>query len=107
MYEVGGDVPVNELEGLLGEDIFENADCDTIGGFITETLGRIPQAGETLPLETLGYTLTVAEATPRAVTKVTITRTAEKRPIRSPRRSRSAASDAKKTGTGKSEPVPG
>ena len=73
-----GDVPVNELEGLLGEDIFENADCDTIGGFITETLGRIPQAGETLPLETLGYTLTVAEATPRAVTKVTITRTAEK-----------------------------
>ena len=34
--------------------------------------------GETLPLETLGYTLTVAEATPRAVTKVTITRTAEK-----------------------------
>ncbi len=78
MYEVGGDVPVNELEGLLGEDIFENADCDTIGGFITETLGRIPQAGETLPLETLGYTLTVAEATPRAVTKVTITRTAEK-----------------------------
>ena len=29
-------------------------------------------------LETLGYTLTVAEATPRAVTKVTITRTAEK-----------------------------
>ena len=59
-------------------DIFENADCDTIGGFITETLGRIPQAGETLPLETLGYTLTVAEATPRAVTKVTITRTAEK-----------------------------
>ena len=78
VYEVGGDVPVNELEGLLGEDIFENADCDTIGGFITETLGRIPQAGETLPLETLGYTLTVAEATPRAVTKVTITRTAEK-----------------------------
>ena len=75
---MGGDVPVNELEGLLGEDIFENADCDTIGGFITETLGRIPQAGETLPLETLGYTLTVAEATPRAVTKVTITRTAEK-----------------------------
>ena len=53
VYEVGGDVPVNELEGLLGEDIFENADCDTIGGFITETLGRIPQAGETLPLETL------------------------------------------------------
>ena len=26
VYEVGGDVPVNELEGLLGEDIFENAD---------------------------------------------------------------------------------
>ena len=51
VYEVGGDVPVNELEGLLGEDIFENADCDTIGGFITETLGRIPQAGETLPLD--------------------------------------------------------
>ena len=48
---MGGDVPVNELEGLLGEDIFENADCDTIGGFITETLGRIPQAGETLPLD--------------------------------------------------------
>lgn len=78
VYEVGGDVPVNELEGLLGEDIFENADCDITAGFITETLGRIPQAGETLPLETLGYTLTVAEATPRAVTKVTITRTAEK-----------------------------
>lgn len=78
VYEAGGDVPVNELEGILGEDLFENADCDTIGGFITETLGRIPQAGETLALDTLGYTLTVSEATPRAVTKVTIARCAQK-----------------------------
>ena len=86
---------------FLGGDFFENADCDTIGGFITETLGRIPQAGETLPLETLGYTSTVAEATPRAVTKVTITCTAEKTADPQPALSRSAASDAKRQGRGK------
>lgn len=74
VYEVGGDVPVNELEGILGEDLFENADSDTIGGFVTETLGRIPEAGETLELETEGYRFTVTEATPRAVTRVKIVR---------------------------------
>ena len=67
-------MPVNELEGILGEDLFENADSDTIGGFVTETLGRIPEAGETLELETEGYAFTVMEATPRAVTRVKIVR---------------------------------
>ncbi len=74
VYEVGGDVPVNELEGILGEDLFENADSDTIGGFVTETLGRIPAVGETLELSTEGYRFTVTEATPRAVTRVKIVR---------------------------------
>lgn len=72
VYDVGGDVPVNELEGLLDENILDNLESDTLGGLITEMLGRIPAVGESLLLEEMGYKLTVMSATPRAVTRVKV-----------------------------------
>lgn len=72
IYEADGDVTLEELEEILGTE--PDAESETIGGFITEKLGKIPQPGETLPIEDGRIVLTVVQATPRAVTKVTITR---------------------------------
>ncbi len=76
MYEADGDVTLEELEEIIGTQ--PDVESETIGGFITEKLGKIPTAGETLAMEDGCIVLTVAQATPRAVTKVTITRVEKK-----------------------------
>lgn len=59
----------DELEAI-GLELPEHEDYDTVGGFVTVTLGRIPAAGEVLRHENI--VLTVLEAEPTRVTKVRI-----------------------------------
>lgn len=44
----------NRVLHTLGLDVPESPDYDTIGGFVTVTLGRIPQQGETMTLSPAG-----------------------------------------------------
>ncbi|MEM1331614.1 MAG: hemolysin family protein [Planctomycetota bacterium] len=59
---------VNDLLEPLGVELPEDDDYDTLGGFITVTLGRIPDAGETL--ESGPVRITVLEAEPTRVLRV-------------------------------------
>lgn len=57
----------DELEAL-GVEIPESDEYDTIGGFVVTTLGHIPEAGETIPLE--GAVVRVIESGPTRVLRV-------------------------------------
>lgn len=61
---------VNPRLHELGVELPESEDYDTVGGFVTVTLGRIPKAGETLRSE--GVLVTVLEAEPTRVTRVRV-----------------------------------
>lgn len=52
----------------LGIELPESEDYDTVGGFVTVTLGRIPAAGESFSHE--GMVVTVVAAEPTRVTRV-------------------------------------
>ncbi|MFZ4575512.1 MAG: hemolysin family protein [Phycisphaerales bacterium] len=52
----------------LGIELPESEDYDTVGGFVTVTLGRIPAAGETFQHD--GISVTVIAAEPTRVTRV-------------------------------------
>lgn len=54
----------------LGVEFPESEEYDTVGGFVTVTLGRIPSPGESLSLD--GMKVTVLEAEPTRVTRVRI-----------------------------------
>jgi len=47
----------------IGIEIPESEDYDTVGGFVTVTLGRIPSKGETLRIGTIAATILEAEPT--------------------------------------------
>lgn len=70
----------DELESLEIE-IPESDDYDTVGGFVVTTLGRIPEAGETIELE--DAKLTILEAAPTRVLRVRVERTADAPPAAS------------------------
>lgn len=59
---------VNAELKALGIELPESEDYDTVGGFVTVTLGRIPTAGESFAHE--GTTVTVVAAEPTRVTRV-------------------------------------
>ncbi|MEL6499231.1 MAG: hemolysin family protein [Planctomycetota bacterium] len=67
----------DELEGLEVE-IPESDDYDTVGGYVVTTLGRIPEAGESIELD--DAKLTILEAAPTRVLKVRVERTADAPP---------------------------
>jgi len=56
-----------EIERLFGVDLGER-DYDTVGGFVTAALGRVPVAGETF--ESHGLTVEIVDADPRRVRQV-------------------------------------
>jgi len=61
---------VNDAIEPLGVSIPESDEYDTLGGFVVTTLGRIPEAGETV--RTGAALLTVLEATPTRVVRVKV-----------------------------------
>jgi len=60
----------NEALAPLAIELPESEDYDTVGGFVTVTLGRIPQAGETMNLGRL--LVTVLGAEPTRITRIKV-----------------------------------
>ena len=58
-----------ELERVFGVDLGER-DYDTVGGFVTSALGRVPAAGETFTNR--GLAVEIVEADPRRVWRVRV-----------------------------------
>lgn len=54
---------VNASLAPLGIELPESEDYDTVGGFVTVTLGRIPGAGESFPHDNMLVTVLAAEPT--------------------------------------------
>ena len=52
---------IEEFNEVLGTAL-DNPDVDTIGGFITDHLARVPQKGEILEVDHLRFTILRADA---------------------------------------------
>jgi CBS domain containing-hemolysin-like protein len=68
--EAMGRVHIDEINELLGLELPEDADYDTIGGFVFNELGHIPTAGEDLTWRNVR--ITVVDATRRRIERVRI-----------------------------------
>ena len=66
---VSGLAHADELERLFGVDLGER-DYDTVGGFVTSALGRVPGAGE--KFASRGLAVEVVEADPKRVWRVRV-----------------------------------
>ncbi|NCF15803.1 MAG: DUF21 domain-containing protein [Gammaproteobacteria bacterium] len=65
-----GTAELHRVCRMLGEDMPEDSDVATVGGLLSESLGRIPTEGDTI--EWRGYQLTVLSAGNRGADLVTI-----------------------------------
>ncbi len=54
---------IDELKEQLGVELPEDADYDTLGGFVFSTLGHIPGVGEQFEYKNIRFTVTEAERT--------------------------------------------
>jgi CBS domain containing-hemolysin-like protein len=70
-----------EIERLFGVDLGER-DYDTVGGFVTASLGRVPAPGESF--ESHGLSVEIVDADPRRVRLVKIRATHGTAPVREP-----------------------
>jgi putative hemolysin len=68
--DVDARLPVDELNRLLGTSLPEEAEYDTIGGYVVTAMQRIPAVGQTHVAD--GITLTVLEAEPTRVRRVRV-----------------------------------
>lgn len=71
--EALGRAHVDEINELMGFNLPEDQDFDTIGGFVFTELGRVPVAGETFLWREL-MNVTVLEASKRRVERVRVER---------------------------------
>lgn len=69
--DVRGGIELRRICSLLGMDWSPEGEVTTIGGLVTETLGRIPVVGDTL--EWRGYRLAVLAANPRRAELIRLT----------------------------------
>jgi putative hemolysin len=69
-WEADARVYLDELNSTIGLTLKDDLGYDTLGGFVTTTLGRIPVAGATFV--DAGVTYTVIEAEPQKVNRVRI-----------------------------------
>ena len=69
-WEADARAYIDELNRTLGLDLPEDAGFDTLGGFVTTTLGRIPSAGA--GFEHAGVKYTILQAEPQKVNRVRI-----------------------------------
>jgi CBS domain containing-hemolysin-like protein len=68
--EADARIYLDELNRLMALDLPEDAGYDTLGGFVSTTLGRIPETGAVF--EQNGLRFTVLDAEPRKVNRVKI-----------------------------------
>jgi CBS domain containing-hemolysin-like protein len=71
--EALGRTHIHEINELMGFDLPENADFDTIGGFVFAEFGRVPSPGETITWQD-SVRVTVLEASRRRVNRVRLER---------------------------------
>ena len=69
-FRVAGAFPLRELRDKLNLSIDATGEVDTVGGYITQELGRFPRAGDTIDLT--DYTARVLGVQQRRVTQVLI-----------------------------------
>ena len=62
---IAGAMTLNELSDHVPELVLESGEVTTVGGYVTQQIGRIPEMGETV--EILGYEAEVTEANERRV----------------------------------------
>jgi CBS domain containing-hemolysin-like protein len=68
--DVDARIYIDELNRLMGLNLPENAGYDTLGGYVSTTLGKIPEAGTTFEHD--GTKFTVLNAEPQKVNRVRI-----------------------------------
>ena len=71
--EALGRAHIDEINELMGFDLPEDADFDTIGGFVFAEFGRVPAPGETITWQD-SVRVTVLEASRRRVNRVRLER---------------------------------
>ncbi|TWT65914.1 Magnesium and cobalt efflux protein CorC [Posidoniimonas polymericola] len=71
--EAIGRAHVDEINEMMGFDLPEDQDFDTIGGFVFSELGRVPVPGESFVWQELMH-LTVVDASKRRVERVRVER---------------------------------
>jgi CBS domain containing-hemolysin-like protein len=69
---VPGSFPADHLSDLLGETMEPSGDYEasTLGGLVSEIVGRIPKAGETVELEPLGLRVEIVASTGRRIERL-------------------------------------
>jgi CBS domain containing-hemolysin-like protein len=67
-FSIDGSMTLNDLSGHVNELYLESGEVTTVGGYITQQLGRFPEAGETI--EILGYEAKVITSDGRRVGQV-------------------------------------
>ena len=73
---VGAQMEIDVFNQILGSDL-QDDDVETIGGFVTHRLGRIPDPGDTL--EVHGLRFTVEQALPNRILKLRVGRAPQAR----------------------------
>jgi putative hemolysin len=68
---VSGTTPIREVNRSFSVDLPEDGDWNTVGGLAMALAGRVPSAGEVLPLEN-GVSLEMIDVSPRRVCAVRI-----------------------------------
>jgi len=67
-FVVEGSMTLNDLGGYIPELVLDSGEVTTVGGYLTQQLGRFPQVGETL--EVLGYEARVTSTDGRSVGQI-------------------------------------
>jgi CBS domain containing-hemolysin-like protein len=69
---VPGSFPADQLGDLLGDTMEPSGDYEatTLGGLVSEIVGRIPRAGETVVLEPLGLRVEIVASTGRRIERL-------------------------------------
>jgi putative hemolysin len=69
---VPGSFPADHLGDLLGDTMEPSGDYEatTVGGLVSEIVGRIPKAGETVMLEPLGLRVEIVASTGRRIERL-------------------------------------
>jgi CBS domain containing-hemolysin-like protein len=67
-FVVEGTMTLNDLGGFVEELVLDSGEVTTVGGYLTQQLGRFPEVGETL--EVLGYEARVTSTDGRRVGQI-------------------------------------
>ncbi len=69
---IPGNFPADQLGDVIGEpvELGEDYEATTVGGLVSEIVGRIPKAGEVVTLDPLGLRVEIVASTGRRMERV-------------------------------------